>query len=201
VLIEPQSSGHANELMESAQRRESELSDHIAEQREQALREHIQSVLVLRDHQIEAVSKCLAANHIINLPTGTGKTLVAVRVMDYFLQLHPGKNVVFVVPTTALVRQQARYLRRHSDVEGCTVAELCGRQMDAWDLNKWQQCKRGNKVLLGTPEVFRSSLVDSRYLQVADMSLCVFDECHHANGNSPMACMLRDALNSQQVAV
>ncbi len=97
MLIEPQSSGHANELMESAQRRESELSDHIAEQREQALREQIQSVLVLRDHQIEAVSKCLAANHIINLPTGKGKTLVAVKVIDYFLQRHPAKNVVFVV--------------------------------------------------------------------------------------------------------
>ena len=59
---------------------------------------------------------------------------------------------------------------------------------------------RSLKVLLGTPEVFRSSLVDSRHLHVTDMSLCVFDECHHANGNSSMACMLRDALNSRQVA-
>jgi hypothetical protein len=28
---------------------------------------------VLRAHQIEAVSKCLSSNRIINLPTGTGK--------------------------------------------------------------------------------------------------------------------------------
>jgi endoribonuclease Dicer len=105
------------------------------------------------------------------------------------------------VPTRALVQQQARYIKRHSDVQGCTVAELHGMEMNAWDHNKWQECKRSNKVLLGTPEVFRSSLVDSGYLHVTDMSLCVFDECHHAKGNSPMACMLRDALTSQQVAV
>jgi ERCC4-related helicase len=27
----------------------------------------------------------------------------------------------------------------------------------------------------------------------------VFDECHHATGNSPLACKLRDALNSGAV--
>ena len=52
---------------------------------------------------------------------------------------------------------------------------------------------------MGTPEIFRSSLVDNAHLRVTEISLCVFDECHHATGNSPMACMLRDALHSGAV--
>ena len=176
------------------------LHEERAEKMEHALREQIHSVLALREYQIEAVGKCLAGNHIINLPTGTGKTLVAVKVIYYFLHRHPGNNVVFVVPTCALVRMSTSYLRKHSEIEGCTVAELCGRELEGWDLSKWQECKRSTKVLLGTPEVLRSSLVDRRYLLVADMSLCVFDECQYAVGSSPMACRLRDALNSPQVA-
>ena len=50
------------------------------------------------------------------------------------------------MPTRALVQQQARYIKRHSDVQGCTVAELCGMEMEGWDLNKWEECKRNNKV-------------------------------------------------------
>jgi hypothetical protein len=163
------------------------------------LRAQINKVLTLRADQIEAVDKCLAGNHIINMPTGSGKTLISVKIVDHFLQMRPDKNVVFVVPTCALVRQQARYLRTHSYVACCTVAELCGQEMDGWDHRRWQDCKRNNKVLLGTPEIFRSSLVDNAHLRVTDVSLCVFDECHHATGNSPMACMLRDALHSGAV--
>jgi endoribonuclease Dicer len=71
--------------------------------------------------------------------------------------------------------------------------------VDGWDLRRWQDCKRNNKVLLGTPAIFRSSLVDNTHLRVTDISLCVFDECHHATGESAMACILRDALNSGAV--
>jgi hypothetical protein len=175
------------------------LQEKRAKQQEEALRAQIQNVLTLRKDQKEAVGKCLAGNHIINMPTGSGKTLISVKIVDHFLQMRPDKNVVFVVPTCALVRQQARYLRTHSDVACCTVAELCGQEMDGWDHRRWQDCKRNNKVLLGTPEIFRSSLVDNAHLRVTDVSLCVFDECHHATGNSPMACMLRDALHSGAV--
>jgi hypothetical protein len=142
------------------------LEEQTSKHLERAWSAQIKNVLTLRADQKEAVEKCLAGNHIINMPTGSGKTLISVKIVDHFLQMRPKQNVVFVVPTCALVRQQAKYLRSllsmymcphtvaayassllhmcphthearglrtHSDVAGCTVAELSGQEMDSWD--------------------------------------------------------------------
>ena len=60
------------------------LQERIQEQKER-LDAEIRGVLLLRDYQREAVDLCLAANHIINLKTGTGKTLIAVKLVDHFV--------------------------------------------------------------------------------------------------------------------
>ena len=39
-----------------------------------------------RDYQKLAIEKCLAGNSIINLPINSGKTLIAVKVLDSFLE-------------------------------------------------------------------------------------------------------------------
>ncbi|CAE7265154.1 DCL3A [Symbiodinium natans] len=133
-----------------------------------------------------------AGNTIVSLPTGAGKTLVAVLCIDHFLE-QGAKRVMFVVPTTVLVKQQAQYCRdrcqqRHS------VAELSGTKMDSWTKLNWSRCLQDNAVLVGTPEVFRRALVDCGFIQVLDFSLIIFDECHNATGNSPMAGIMRDAV-------
>ena len=50
-------------------------------------------------------------------------------------------------------------------------------------------------MLVGTPEVFRRSMVDLGCVGVAQLSLLVLDECHNATGNSPMAAIMRDAVH------
>jgi ERCC4-related helicase/uncharacterized membrane protein YgcG len=170
------------------------------QKRAEGLRTKIRGMLQLREYQKEAVDLSLKGNRIINLPTGTGKTIIAVKLLDYFLHHHPQKNVIFVVPTRALVEQQAKYVKDHSHVASCTVAQLYGMEMDKWDEAKWALCTKSNRVLVGTAEIFRQALVDRGFLNVAQISLCIFDECHHAVGNAPMANIMRDALYSRHVA-
>ena len=171
-----------------------------AERRADMLRQQTRSFLRLRDYQQEAVEVCLAGNTIINVATGKGKTLIAVKIIDYFMQRHEGKNILFIVPTKALVPQQAQYIKDHSICECCTVSELCGMDMTAWDAAAWDSCKRSSKVLVGTAEVFRASLVDRGFMKVAEISLCIFDECHNATKNNPMARILSDAVNKYSIS-
>ena len=81
--------------------------------------------LVPRNYQIEAVSVAIAGNTVINMDTGGGKTLIAVIVMDFFLSIN-NKAVCFVVPTRALVSQQAQYLRDNCKTRNGKPVEVKG---------------------------------------------------------------------------
>lgn len=71
--------------------------------------------LIPRAYQIEAASGAIAGNTVINVCTGGGKTLIAVIVINDFIRKHPRKVVCFLVPSRALVSQQAAYLRLNCD--------------------------------------------------------------------------------------
>ena len=153
-----------------------------------------QGELELRPYQAACLAACLDRNTIVSLPTGCGKTLVAVRAIDAYAAREPGRRVAVVVPKRALVPQQAGYVREHG-ARRWRVAELCGMAMEGWGPGDWGACLRDSDVLVGTPEVFRRALVDLGCLPVARLSLLVLDECHNATGNSPMAAIMRDAVH------
>lgn len=116
---------------------------------------------------------------------------MAVLAIDHF-RSH-GK-VIFLVPTRPLVLQQAGYVRKHC-ASPTTVTELQGAQTDHLGCADWQDIVRSSDVLVGTAEVFRRALVDTKFLSLRDFSLLIFDECHNATGNSPMAAVMRDAVH------
>eukprot|EP00906_Rhabdomonas_costata_P003335 RCo005099 len=145
--------------------------------------------------QLDAFQRLKYTNVILNAPTGSGKTLVAVLAVDYFLRVKPHQRVLFVVPTRPLVNQQAEYLRRESRLPSPpAVAELAGgRSMGAYD---WKQCLERNAVLMCTAEVARRALVEA-FVPASQLSLVILDECHHATGNSPYVSILRDVVNRE----
>lgn len=142
-------------------------------------------------HQHLCLDQILASNTIVNMPTGTGKTLVAVLAIDNFRKY--GK-AIFLVPTRSLVSQQANYIRTHSS-SPITVAELQGVSMHNASRNEWQTFVNSNDVLVGTAEIFRRALVDTGFLSLEPFRLLIFDECHNATGNNPMAAILRDSVH------
>ena len=131
----------------------------------------------LRPYQEACVEHAIAEHTIINLGTGLGKTLIAVKVIDHFRRLHPGQHVLFVVPNTALVPQQAEAVRQDGHASP-RVAELCGSTLDSWGAAAWEACLRANDVLLGTPQTFYNAIYTNGHVQLSHFSLFVFDECH-----------------------
>eukprot|EP01041_Mallomonas_annulata_P010221 gene10221-21311_t len=152
-----------------------------------------------RDYQINAAREAISKNSIVNIQTGGGKTLIAVLVIDHFLQEHHTKNILFIVPSRALVIQQANYIRINckkliTKGHGPIVSEMCGQESEGWNATNWAQSLRDNNVIVGTAEVFRRAFVDCGYISPTNFSLIIFDECHNAIGNSPMAAIMRDAI-------
>ena len=148
-----------------------------------------------RPYQLECLARVLAANTIACLPTGAGKTLIATLAIDHFLSTGPPpRKALFIVPTVVLVAQQARRCR-----ENCRgalrVREVSGTELEHWGKHAWRSCVDLHDVLVGTPEVFRRAMVDLGALSPVDFALVIFDECHNAVGNSPMAAICRDALS------
>jgi ERCC4-related helicase len=130
------------------------------------------------------------------LETGFGKTLIAVKLMEYYLHMKPQKRVAFMVPTRALVNQQSEYCKSHCQLpHGSPVIQtLVGYDQSNWALSNWDESLRKSDIFVGTPAVFLDAFVKTRFLQIRDFGLLVFDECHHAFGNSPMASIMRDAV-------
>lgn len=85
--------------------------------------------------------------------------------------------------TVELARQQWVATRKLSNL-------LCGfyigdRDVDNWDRYKWSSEIEKNQVLIGTTQIF-VDLIAHRFLKLTDLSLVIFDECHHGTKSHPM---------------
>ena len=68
----------------------------------------------LRDYQMLLFEKSKGKNSIIYLPTGTGKTMVAITAMYYTLcKEGESRKVVFLANTIQLVKQQAESIKKN----------------------------------------------------------------------------------------
>ena len=65
----------------------------------------------VRDYQQRLVEAAKTGNHIIVLPTGSGKTRIAIELTRQLLSGDSAKRVVFLTPTVTLAQQQTgKYL-------------------------------------------------------------------------------------------
>ena len=159
----------------------------------------------LYPHQLEALNSAKTRNTIVNLPTGEGKTLIAAKLIEHHISNEPSKKVAFLVPTRALVKQQSSYCRRHCRLSNnpdspapVVVQQLVGQDQAEWTQADWDSCIRRSHILLGTAAIFQQAFVTDKYIDISMFSLIVFDECHNACGNSPMAAVMRDAVAPHQ---
>ena len=132
-------------------------------------------VVERRAYQISIAEEAKKGSLMVVLPTGLGKTTVALLVS--INRLAKGK-ILFLAPTRPLVEQHSAFLKEvlnidTSDIQTFTGSILADKRGKLWD---------DAKIVVSTPQIIENDLLSKR-ITLSDVALVIFDECHRAVGN------------------
>ncbi|MHB8164212.1 MAG: DEAD/DEAH box helicase [Methanoregula sp.] len=136
-----------------------------------------------REYQLSIAMKALDANTMVILPTGLGKTAVALLVAASRLY-NEGGRILMLAPTKPLVEQHLRYFEKYllaKPQEGSMESPFVMFTGEAPPAERTEDWNRAT-VILATPQVVKNDLLAGRYT-LADVTLLIVDECHRAVGN------------------
>ena len=114
-------------------------------------------------------------NTMIVAPTALGKTIVAVLVASDRLEKVKKSKILILSPSKPLAIQHESSFKEFLTVP-CT--SITGAVKTDERVKRWEE----SQVISATPQTVESDLLNGRY-SLKDVSLIVFDECHHAVGS------------------
>jgi ERCC4-related helicase/ERCC4-type nuclease len=128
-----------------------------------------------RMYQVNIASSALKQSTLVVLPTGMGKTIIALMLIADVLKERKGR-ILFLAPTKPLVEQHASFLREFLiDMEPMIfTGEVSPKKRD----ELWREAK----VIVSTPQVVVNDLISAR-TKLDDFALIIFDEAHRATGD------------------
>lgn len=138
---------------------------------------------MLREGQIEAreyqvsIAKSIYSgrNTLVVLPTGLGKTIIAI--FSIAKALYEGKKALILAPTKPLSEQHFSSLEKFLNLDEKSIALLTG----SMPAKERESMESGARVIAATPQTISNDLKSGR-LSLEGFGLVVFDECHRAVG-------------------
>ncbi len=127
-----------------------------------------------RLYQLALASSALKESCLCVLPTGLGKTIVALMVIAARFTDHGGKALI-LSPTKPLVEQHSDFFGHV--LPGCTVATFTGSIPPEKRAEIW----KNSQVIVSTPQVIENDL-RARRIDLRDVVHITFDEAHRASG-------------------
>jgi Fanconi anemia group M protein len=138
------------------------------------------NTLELRDYQTRILSEILGRNSLVVLPTGMGKTYLALLTTCGRLSQFPNSRVLFMAPTRPLTVQHYETFKRCLNLPEEELRFLTG-EIAPWERGRtWKE----GRVFFATPQVVERDLLTGK-LSLEDFSLLIFDEAHRAVGDYP----------------
>ncbi len=131
--------------------------------------------IVPREYQKNIVNSILnRGNTLVILPTGLGKTLIGLMLID---RLKDRGQVLFMAPTRPLVEQHYNTILKHLDVNPNDVVVITGTIPKKKRQHLWEK-----RIIVATPQTVKNDL-ESGVFTLDGFSLCIIDEAHRAIGN------------------
>ncbi len=134
------------------------------------------SLVEPRGYQINiALSIYTGRNSLVVLPTGLGKTLIAV--LAVAKAVRDGKKAAFLAPTKPLSEQHYNTLVRMLNLPGDEILLLTGKTK----ASEREALETHAKVIAATPQTIANDIKLGK-LSASDFGVVIFDECHKAVG-------------------
>ena len=131
-----------------------------------------------REYQKAILETCIKKNCLVVLPTGLGKTLIALMLTIERMKQFPGEKVVFLAPTRPLAEQHLRYFKEYLP-ELFGDMQLFTGEVDAANRKKiWQT----SDIIFSTPQCIANDVKKGLY-DLKEVCLLIEDEAHRCINN------------------
>ncbi|WP_414838213.1 DEAD/DEAH box helicase [Candidatus Nanosalina sp. VS9-1] len=155
---------------------------------------------VLRKDKIEsrAYQEVIAAsasdrNTLVVLPTGLGKTIIAVMVAS--IKYSEDSKILMLAPTKPLVEQHKKTFQEFLDVDEDQMQVMTGEIRPDKRYELWEE----KNIFFATPQVVENDLISAE-VPVEAFSLVIFDEAHRATGEYSYV-FINEKMNTQNLAL
>lgn len=135
------------------------------------------NAIELRLYQLNLAAAALKHSTLVVLPTGLGKTIVALIVIANRLHGMSGK-VIILSPTKPLVEQHASFLKKFMTLPPDEIIVLTGSIPPSKRIALWKDAR----IVVSTPQVIENDLLSHR-IDLSDVIHITFDEAHRSVGN------------------
>ncbi|MCH8945386.1 MAG: DEAD/DEAH box helicase [Nanoarchaeota archaeon] len=126
-----------------------------------------------REYQQKIFETCLNKNCLVVLPTGLGKTLIALMLTIERMKEFPTEKIVFLAPTKPLAEQHLNYFKKHlpelfADMQLFTGAINAENRKKIW---------KTADIIFSTPQCIANDVKNYLY-DLKEVSLLIVDEAH-----------------------
>ncbi|MFH1649397.1 MAG: DEAD/DEAH box helicase [Candidatus Woesearchaeota archaeon] len=131
-----------------------------------------------RLYQQTILATAVKHDTLVVLPTGLGKTMVAVMLAAHRLEHYSGSKVLVLAPTRPLCEQHAASFRNHLDIPEERIVLFTGHVKPETREELWKDAR----VVISTPQGLENDILTKR-IKLDSVSLLVVDEAHRAVGD------------------
>jgi len=135
------------------------------------------NAVVAKDFQLNIASKALTKSTLVVLPTGIGKTIVAILVSaELFNKSKDSDKIVMLAPTRPLVEQHKSSFEHFLKITPTVM--FTGSINPKKRIKEWEK----SRIIFSTPQTMRNDLEQKRY-DLSKVSLLIVDEAHRCVGD------------------
>ncbi|HME86984.1 MAG TPA: DEAD/DEAH box helicase, partial [Candidatus Nanoarchaeia archaeon] len=134
--------------------------------------------IVPRLYQETIFSKAVNKNTLVVLPTGLGKTAIAMMMAQHRLQAIHDSKILMIAPTKPLVEQHLETFKKHFEKDASLFAMFTGEISPEKREKMWKEAQ----FIFSTPQGLENDIISNR-ISLKEISLVIFDEAHRAVGD------------------